>query len=49
MASPGEKTGAGHGVGGVKVTSIMAKMNLERRVLKLHTISCKMRKNERMT
>jgi hypothetical protein len=24
MASPGEETGTGHGVGGVKVTSIMA-------------------------
>jgi hypothetical protein len=38
MASPGEDTGAGHGVGGVKVTSIMAETDLERRVLKLHII-----------
>jgi hypothetical protein len=38
MASPGEETGAGHEVGGVKVTSIMVETDLERRVLRLHII-----------
>jgi hypothetical protein len=38
MASPGEETGAGHGVGGLKVTTIIAETDLERRVLKLHII-----------
>jgi hypothetical protein len=38
MANPEEETGGGHGVGGVKATSIMAETVLERRVLKLHTI-----------
>jgi hypothetical protein len=37
MASPGEETGAGHGEGGVKVTSMMAETDLERRVSKLNT------------
>jgi hypothetical protein len=38
MASPGEETEAGHGIGGVEVTSIIAETDLERRVLKLHII-----------
>jgi hypothetical protein len=38
MASPGDEIGAGHGVGGVKVTPIMAETDLERSVLKLHII-----------
>jgi hypothetical protein len=38
MASPGDETGAGHGVGGVNITSIMAETDLERRVLKLYAI-----------
>jgi hypothetical protein len=35
MASPGQETGAAFGVGGVKETSIMAEIYLERRVSKL--------------
>jgi hypothetical protein len=38
MASPEEETGAGHGVGGVKITSIMVETDLQRRVLRLHII-----------
>jgi hypothetical protein len=38
MANPEEETGTGHGVGGVKATSILAETDLERRVLTLHTI-----------
>jgi hypothetical protein len=32
MASPGEETRDGNGVGGMKVTSIMAETDLERKV-----------------
>jgi hypothetical protein len=35
MASLGEETGAGYGGEGMKETSIMAEIDLERRVLKL--------------
>jgi hypothetical protein len=35
MASLGEETGAGYGVGVVKEASMMAETDLERRVLKL--------------
>jgi hypothetical protein len=35
MAGPGEETGAGHGVGVLKETSMMAETDSERRVLKL--------------
>jgi hypothetical protein len=35
MASPGEETGTGYGVGGVKETSMMAETDSERRVFKL--------------
>jgi hypothetical protein len=35
MASPGEETGAGYGVGGVKETSMMAETYSEGRVLKI--------------
>jgi hypothetical protein len=38
MASPGEETRAGYGVEGVKVTSIMAEADLEKRVSNLYTI-----------
>jgi hypothetical protein len=38
MESSREETGAGHGVGGVKISSVMAETGLERRVLKLHII-----------
>jgi hypothetical protein len=36
MASPGEETEAGHGVGGVEVTSIMAETALERSFKVIH-------------
>jgi hypothetical protein len=36
MGSPGEETGAGHGVGEVKVTSIMAETDLERSFTVIH-------------
>jgi hypothetical protein len=35
MGSPGEETGVGYGIGGVRVTSFMAGTDLERRILKL--------------
>jgi hypothetical protein len=38
MAISGEETRASYRVRGVKITSIMAETDLERRVLKLHTI-----------
>jgi hypothetical protein len=38
MASPREETGAGHGVGGVKVTSIMAETNLEKTFKVIHCL-----------
>jgi hypothetical protein len=37
MASPGEEAGAGYVVGGMKETSIIAEIGLERRVSKLNT------------
>jgi hypothetical protein len=40
MASPGEETGAGYGVGGVREISIMAETDLETRVLKLKLFLC---------
>jgi hypothetical protein len=50
MASPGEETGADWTWSRRdESNSIMAETDLERRVLKLHTISCEMRKKERMT
>jgi hypothetical protein len=38
MANPGQETRVNYGGEGVKVTSIMAETDLERRVSKLNTI-----------
>jgi hypothetical protein len=51
MTSPGEETGAGYGVQGVKETFMMAETDSEKSIFKVKAffIYCEMREEERMT